>query len=177
MKRLLIVSMTLLAACSQVNVGDYRGTRPVLDLKTFFDGELAAYGILADRSGRVTRKFSARIMASWQDDEGTLVEHFVYDDGEEEDRTWRLVYHGNDRYTGTADDVVGTASGQTAGSAFNWRYSLDVPWREDSIVVNLDDWLYLVDDNHLINRTALRKFGFRVGELTLVIEKTGRAVQ
>jgi len=38
-------------------------------------------------------------------------------------------------------------------------------------VLNLDDWLYLVEENHLINRTQLRKFGFRVAELTLVIEK------
>jgi hypothetical protein len=37
--------------------------------------------------------------------------------------------------------------------------------------VSLDDWLYLVDERHLLNRTTLTKFGFRVGELTLVIEK------
>jgi hypothetical protein len=67
--------------------------------------------------------------------------------------------------------VVGEASGAAAGSVFSWQYQLDVPWRDDSIVVNLDDWLYLVDEAHLLNRTTLSKFGFRVGELTLVIEK------
>lgn len=171
MQKLLILSLLFLSACSQVTLDDYQGTTPGLDLKTFFDGELMAYGILQDRSGRVTRKFTATIDASWSGDQGTLVEHFVFDDGEEQDRTWQLTYHGNNLYSGIAGDVVGTAEGQIAGSVFNWRYQLDVPCGEDSIVLNLDDWLYLVEDNHLINRTILRKFGFRVAELTLVIEK------
>lgn len=170
--RLVIVLLLLLpAACSRVSLDDYRDTRPVLDLKTFFNGELVAYGILQDRSGRVTRKFEATIAASWNGDEGVLEEHFIFDDGEEQDRTWRLVHLGDNRYTGQAGDVVGTASGGTAGSAFNWQYSLEVPWNEGTIVLNLDDWLYLVETNHLINRTRLKKFGFTVGELTLVIEK------
>ena len=47
-----------------------------------------------------------------------------------------------------------------------------MPWGDDSILLNLDDWLYLVEEDHLINRTDLKKFGFLVAELTLVIEKT-----
>jgi hypothetical protein len=170
MTRVLLICL-LLTGCSQVTIDDYRGSSPGLDLKTFFDGELSAYGILSDRSGRVTRKFSASISASWNGDEGVLEEHFLFDDGEVQDRTWRLTHLGDNRYTGTAGDVVGNAEGRIAGSVFNWQYRLDVPWQKDSIVLNLDDWLYLVDENHLINRTVMRKFGFRVGELTLVIEK------
>lgn len=167
----IILVMFLATGCSRVSIQDYQGTVPALDLKTFFDGELVAYGILQDRSGRVTRKFEATISASWQGDEGVLEEHFLFDDGEEQERTWHLVHLGGNRYTGTAGDVVGTASGATAGSAFNWRYQLEVPWNNGTIVVNLDDWLYLVEQDHLINRTRLTKFGFRVGELTLVIER------
>jgi len=54
---------------------------------------------------------------------------------------------------------------------FQWQYSLNVPWRSNTLEVNLNDWLYLVDAQHLLNKTTLTKFGFRVGELTLVIEK------
>lgn len=173
MMRILLLGILLLTGCSRISVEDYQASRPVLDLKTFFNGELTAYGILQDRAGRVTRKFRATIDASWNGDNGVLEEHFYFDDGEEEMRTWRLVHHGNNRYTGEAGDVVGTASGSTAGSAFNWQYQLEVPWNDGSIVLNLDDWLYLVEKDHLINRTVLKKFGFRVAELTLVIEKTG----
>lgn len=174
MKKILLSIMfvlPILSGCSQVSIESYEGTSPALDLKTFFDGDLMAYGILQDRSGKVTRKFTASIEASWSGEQGTLVEHFVFDDGEEQDRTWTLNHLGDNRYTGTAGDVIGTANGKIAGSAFNWTYQLDVPWGDGSIVLNLDDWLYLVEENHLINRTQLRKFGFRVAELTLVIEK------
>ena len=177
MKTLLCLLIVLVSGCSRVMLDEYQGTSPALDLKTFFNGELVAYGILQDRSGRVTRSFTATIDASWSGDQGTLVEHFLFDDGEEQDRTWQLSYHGDNRYSGIAGDVVGTATGQTSGSVFNWRYQLEVPRGDGSIVLNLDDWLYLVEKNHLINRTKLRKFGFRVAELTLVIEKVDNTYQ
>ena len=170
---ILLSTLVLISACSRVSMEYYNGTSPALDLKTFFNGELKAYGILQNRSGQVIRKFTASIDASWEGDQGTLIEHFIFDDGEEQDRVWQLTNQGDNRYTGLAGDVEGIASGETVGSAFNWKYQLDVPWGDSSILLNLDDWLFLIEENHLINRTDLKKFGFRVAELTLVIEKTG----
>lgn len=167
----LLMLTCLLGACGAVSVDEYVDTRPALDLRTFFDGELRAYGMLQDRGGRMTRRFTATLQGSWNGEQGTLVEHFVFDDGEEQDRTWHLRHLGGGRYEGSAGDVIGTAAGTTGGAVFQWNYVLDVPWREGSIAVTLDDWLYLVDERHLLNRTELNKFGFRVGELTLLIEK------
>lgn len=172
MKLLLPLLFTsLLTACGSVSVSDYGSTTPSLDLREFLNGELRAYGMLQDRSGRMTRRFTATLQGSWTGEEGVLAEVFHFDDGEEQERIWRLRHEGDGRYTGTAGDVVGTAQGSIGGSVFHWQYQLEVPWREDSIEVSLDDWLYLVDEKHLLNRTKLTKFGFRVGELTLVIEK------
>ena len=171
MKILLLCCALLLAACSGVDVERYAATTPPLDLRRFLDGELTAYGMLQDRRGRMTRRFVATMQASWSGDTGTLAEQFRFDDGELQQRTWTLTHVGNGRYVGTAGDVVGNAAGSTAGAVFQWQYRLQVPWRNDSIEVSLDDWLYLIDERHLINRTRLTKFGFRVGELTLVIEK------
>jgi hypothetical protein len=172
MKLLLpLLFAVLLSACGSVSVSDYAATSPALDLRDFLNGELRAYGMLQDRAGRMTRRFTATLQGSWNGDEGVLAEVFYFDDGEVQERTWRLSHLGEGRYSGTAGDVVGMAAGSIGGSVFHWQYQLDVPWRDDSIVVNLDDWLYLIDDKHLLNRTTLRKFGFRVGELTLVIEK------
>ena len=171
MKIATLLLVCLLSACGAVSVDEYVETRPALDLRTFLDGELRAYGMLQDRGGRMTRRFTATLQGSWNGEQGTLVEHFVFDDGEEQDRTWQLRHLGGGRYEGTAGDVIGLAAGKTSGSVFQWNYELDVPWRDGSISVTLDDWLYLVDERHLLNRTELSKFGFRVGELTLLIEK------
>ena len=161
----------LLTACMGPLPGDYSATTPVLDMREFFDGSLTAHGMLQNRSGLMTRRFTASIEASWSGNEGTLVEHFIFDDGEEQDRTWTLQLGEDGVITGTAGDVVGTAEGVTAGSVLNWQYQLLVPYGDSTIQVNLDDWLYLIDENTLLNRTTLTKFGFRVGELTLVISK------
>lgn len=163
--------LLLLSACSSPVVEDYADTTPELDLREFFDGELLVYGMLQNRGGTMTRRFTATIDADWDGDTGTLDEEFRYDDGEVQYRNWTLTYQGDGRYTGTAGDVVGTAEGRTAGSVFNWHYTLEVPWQDGTLEVNLDDWLYLIDESHLINRTRLTKFGFKVGELTLIIEK------
>jgi len=168
---LLILSFCFVSACSAPRIDTYSGTSPALDLRTFLKGDLMAYGMLQNRSGQVTRRFVASLQGSWEGETGTLVEHFSFDDGEEQDRTWILTHLGNGQYRGTAGDVVGTAEGRISGSVFQWQYQLDVPWNDGTITVSLDDWLYLIDEGHLLNRTRLTKFGFTVGELTLVIEK------
>ncbi len=160
-----------LLACSSPTLKNYEGTLPALNLKEFFNGELKAYGMLQNRSGVMTRRFTASIDASWEGDEGTLIEEFQFDDGEVQYRTWHLRDLGNQQYSGTAGDVIGDARGSIIGSVFQWQYILEVPYSDDTIEVNLDDWLYLIDENHLINKTRLSKFGFKVGELTLLIEK------
>lgn len=167
----LVLLTSYLLACSSPTLKNYEGTLPALDLKEFFNGELKAYGMLQNRSGVVTRRFTASIDASWEEDKGTLIEEFQFDDGEVQYRTWQLIDHGNQHYTGTASDVIGDAEGSIVGSVFQWQYILEVPYSDDTIQVNLDDWLYLIDEKHLLNKTKLSKFGFKVGELTLLIEK------
>lgn len=161
----------VLSSCSGPAIRDYGNTTPVLDMRQFFEGKLTAHGMLQDRSGQMTRRFTASIEASWQGNTGTLLEHFIFDDGEEQDRVWTLSLGADGRLSGTAGDVIGTASGTLAGSVLQWQYSLLIPYGDGDISVALDDWLYLIDEDTLLNRTVLRKFGFRVGELTLVIRR------
>jgi len=159
-----------MTACGSIDVSEYQDSEPKLDLKAFFNGELKAYGILQDRGGKVTRKFSADILASWEGNQGTLDETFYFDDGEEDKRIWKLDLDGSS-LSGTAGDVVGEANGELAGNALFWSYVLRIPYKESTLDIKIDDWLYLVTEDKLINKSVLKKFGFRVGELTLVIEK------
>ena len=122
MSRLVLIwIVATLSACNSVTVKDYEDTRPNLDLKTFFNGDLKAYGIVQDFSGKVTRRFKADIKASWEGDTGILDEVFLFDDGERKTRIWRLTDRGNGNYSGIADDVVGDAHGTVRGSAFRWQ--------------------------------------------------------
>ena len=158
----------LLAGCASAPTpADYAAERPLLDLRRYFDGELVAHGVFTDRGGRVQRRFVVRMTGSWSGNAGTLDERFTYSDGKTERRVWRLTDHGNGRYTGRADDVVGEAVGQAAGNALNWRYTLRLPVDGREIEVQFDDWMYLVDERVMLNKAVMSKFGIRLGEVTL----------
>jgi len=162
-----------LAGCASQNLSGYAAERPLLDLRTYFNGVLDAYGVFQDRSGQVVRRFTVVMNCSWDGDQGVLDEDFIYSDGEKQKRIWRLTHEGNGRYTGTAEDVVGTAEGQVSGNAFNWTYTLRLPVGDRLIDVQFDDWMYLVDDRAMLNKAVMSKFGIRLGEVTLAFFKRG----
>jgi hypothetical protein len=172
MKQLLLLTLfTFLVACSSPDINDYANTAPSLKLEEFFNGKLTAHGVVLDRSGALTRRFSVDLVGTWQGNKGKLEEWFVYDDGEKQTRTWYLENQGNGNYKGTANDVVGTAMGTAKGSALYWRYQLVIDYQGEPLEVTLDDWMFLINENRLINRTEIIKFGFKVGEVILTIEK------
>ena len=157
----------LLAGCAAPTPADYAAEKPVLDLKTYFNGELTAHGIFTDRSGKVARRFVVQMTGTWNGNEGTLDERFTYSDGATERRVWRLTDLGGGRYTGRADDVVGEAQGIAAGNALNWQYTLRLPVDGKVYEVQFDDWMYLMDERVMLNKAVMSKFGIRLGEVTL----------
>jgi Protein of unknown function (DUF3833) len=181
MKRRLLIAAAafgaigLTSCASAPTPADYASQQPVLDLKTYFNGELTAHGIFTDRGGKVVRRFTVLMKCTWTGDDGVLDEDFTYSDGKKERRIWRLKKlrgPGNEgRYTGTADDVVGTAQGQAAGNAFQWGYTLRLPVDGSVYEVQFDDWMYLMDDRVMLNKAVMSKFGVRLGEVTLAFYK------
>lgn len=109
----------LLAACAGPEVRDYAAERPLLDLRQYFNGTVDAWGVFTDRSGKVVKRFTVVMDCRWEGEHGVLDESFRYSDGSTQRRVWRLVRHADGRYTGSADDVVGSAEGEARGNAFN----------------------------------------------------------
>lgn len=146
---------------------DYANSGPPLDLFAYFEGRTRAWGIFQSRSGELKRRFRVDIVGRVDGDRLTLTEDFVYDDGETQRRVWHIRRIDAHRYEGVADDVVGSASGETYGPALYWRYTLRLPFRGSTVEVQFDDWMFLHDDGVMINRAEVKKFGLRVGEVTL----------
>lgn len=168
---ILIACGSLLTGCSETTE-DYVNTQPQIDVQQFFSGSLKAYGLVKDYSGKVTERFNVEMNGSWTSDaKGTLVEHFVYADGRKDQRTWSLQKSGN-HYIGTASDIDGEAIGNQQGFALNWHYRMNLKLKDGSTVnVKFNDWMYLLDDHRLINQAEITKFGIKVGEVVLYIEK------
>lgn len=168
---LLLAAATVIAGCAAPRVDSYRDEKPVLDLREYFDGEIEAQGIFQDRAGKVVRRFNVAIKGSWAGDVGTLEEDFVYSDGTTQRRVWTITRIDEHNYIGTAGDVVGEARGEAFGNALRWRYVLALEVDGKTWHMDFDDWMFLVDDKVMLNRSEMRKFGFRFGEVTLSFRK------
>lgn len=160
-----------LTACTGVSPEIYRAERPALDLARYFDGTVDGWGMFQDRSGAVVKRFQVRIDARWETRDGaeigTLDESFTWSDGTTSRRVWTITRVGPSSYVGRADDVVGEASGEAAGNALRWRYVLALPVDGRTWHVDFDDWMFLIDERVMLNRSVMSKFGFRLGEVTL----------
>jgi hypothetical protein len=164
-------SAGLLTACAGPQVADYAAQSPALDLRTYFNGMVDAWGVFTDRSGRVVKRFKVEMDCQWQGNEGVLDEAFTYSDGTQQRRIWKLKALPEGRYEGRADDVVGMAAGEVRGNAFRWQYTLALPVDGTVWHVQFDDWMYLMDEQVMMNKAVMRKWGLTLGEVTLSFKR------
>lgn len=173
MKSRFIVVLSLcfvLWGCS-TSVQEYKENTPAFNLFEYFEGDVLAWGMVQDFNGKLTRRFDVKIRGVVKGDLLTLKEDFTYDDGEKQQRIWKITRNKDGTYTGEADDVVGQAIGVVAGNALNWQYSLRLPVDGSVYNIAFDDWMYRQDKTHVFNIAEMRKWGFGVGKVTLFFEK------
>ena len=168
---LALATLPLWSGCAGPSLADHASQQPRFDFRHYFDGTVVAHGVVSDRGGRMLRRFVVTMRCNWTGDEGTLDEAFVYDDGERQQRVWRVKRGADGHWTGTASDVVGQATGRESGSAFNWRYTLQVPVRGRTWDIDFDDWMIRIDERTVLNKAVMSKFGLRVGEIVLSFHK------
>lgn len=161
----------LLIGCTNMNVTEFENGKPELILEEFFQGRTMAAGLFQDRFGNVRRQFVVEINGSWDGEVLTLTEDFDYSDGETERRVWTLTKLDDHRYEGTAEGVVGMATGAAYGNAFNWRYTFDLKVGDGVWRVDFDDWMFLQEGGILINKATVSKWGIELGEVTLAFHK------
>ena len=162
----------LFTECSQTDMKEFQNNTPKLDLFEFFAGETIAYGIFEDRFGNLKRQFRVNINGKIDNQILTLDEDFLYDDGEQAKRIWKIEkkIDNNQKiiYEGQADDVEGKASGSVSGNALNWSYDIYLNIKGSDIKVHFNDWIYKQSEDLAINRAYVSKFGINIGSVTLV---------
>ena len=175
MKKIKLLVMGILcfifSGCTNNSLDYYGDKAKKIDLKTFFDGDVEGWGSLFDFQGRQTRSFTVTLKGTWDGDVGILEEWFIFDDGEKTQRTWKIVFSDESTFVGSAEDVVGEAKGRVNGNAVNLNYVLNIPYKDSTMNLDMDDWMYLTEKNTIVNRTSMKKFGFKVGEIVLVMKK------
>ena len=162
----------LIAGCSQTDMKEFQNNTPKLDLFSFFEGDTIAYGIFEDRFGNLKRQFRVNINGKVKNQILTLDEDFLYDDGEQAKRIWKIEKKidnaQNITYEGQADDVEGKAFGSISGNTLNWSYDIYLNIKGSNIKVHFNDWIYKQSEDLAINRAYVSKFGINIGSVTLV---------
>ena len=173
MKKILsLLIIILLTGCSKnMKPTDFKNQEPRLIIENFLSGNVKAWGILQNRSGEVTRQFSADLNGTWNGKQLILDEKFNWSDGEVQTRQWKINKIDDHNYEGTANDVVGIAKGYSYGPAFKFEYVLLVPVKGKEIKISFDDWIFKQNESVAINRATMKKFGFKVAELTVMFKK------
>lgn len=144
---------------------DYSGTGPAFDIRQHLNGPILCEGVIYGPLGRVTSRFVADIEANWTGDTGVMKEVFRYDSGAVQEREWQLTLGPGGTIRAEAADVVGQGSGRQEGCAVLLNYKIKLPQDSGGHILDTTDWMYLMGNGAIINRSQFRKFGFKVAEL------------
>jgi hypothetical protein len=144
---------------------DYADHGPDFDIREHLNGPMLCEGVIYGPTGRVSSRFVAEFFAEWDGDKGTMRETFRYDSGVTQEREWRLEVTETGRIRADADDLVGVGRGRQVGSSVKLDYNIRLPESAGGHVLSVVDWMYLLENGVIMNRSQFRKFGIKVAEL------------
>lgn len=144
---------------------DYETKLPKFDIRKNLNGPMLSEGIIYGPFGRVSTRFVAKMEASWDGNEGQISETFNYDSGNSQKRMWTLKLEKDGGITADAEDLVGTGTGHQAGSAVVLKYTIKLTKEAGGHALNVTDWMYLMENGVVMNRSQFRKFGIKVAEV------------
>lgn len=163
--------MILMSACGS-SLEKHKHNSPELNLFDYFQGKTTAWGMVRDIKGNQINRFEVDIKGEMLDENSLkLVEDFVYENGDRQQRIWIIKRTSNNTYTGTADDIIGEAFGEVAGNALRWEYTFQLATKNGDIKLKVDDWMFLQDKRHLFNVTSMKKFGITVARVEIFFQK------
>ena len=120
-----VIGMVMgLFGCSSSIDKHHAQSEPSFQLMSFFTGKVIGYGMVQDRFGKQSRRFTVHLNGERDNNHLILYEIFYWNDGEEQTRTWQIEQQGDLSYIATADDVVGKAIGKERGNALYYAYLL-----------------------------------------------------
>ena len=161
-----LLPVFLLFACSPpLPVSALPG--PAFDPIRFFTGHVQSWGVLEDRGGQPTSVVTTDCLGEADGTDGLrMTQRLVVGTDPPVTRTWAMHRTAAGRYEATANDMVGTATGEASGRAFHWEWTLALSPGNPLKNVTMDQWWYLQEDGSMLNRTVVRKLGFVAAEVT-----------
>jgi len=149
-----------------------RNDSACFDLLTYFEGRTLASGVFEGRDGTPRRRFEVELTGTVQGSLLLLEEHFLFDDGERQQRTWRLLRGSGQDFTGHCDDSIGEARGSFECGRATLDSTLRLKVRNRSIPMTFKDVFYDTGAGTVLNRSTVSKWGIRLGQVLILFRKS-----
>jgi hypothetical protein len=150
---------------------EYADLGPEFDLREHLRGPILCEGVIYGPTGRVASRFVADMNARWDGNVGVMTEDFRYDSGATQRREWTLTLGNDGSIKATAPDVVGEGRGMQKGPGVQLKYRIRLPEDSGGHVLDTTDWMYVVENGAIINRSQFRKFGIKVAEIVATMRR------
>lgn len=159
-RRLLLLSAPALAlaGCATIPTPAEAPAGPIT-LDQVFVGRLNGEGLFRVALTGDQRRFTARLDGRLQGNRLTVVEDFVYDDGQTDRLTWVFDRAGPGRWTGRREDTVGEAEVIEEGDTIRLTYVADFRSLSGVTRLGFADVLYRHPDGRIINEAIVRRWG------------------
>ncbi len=162
-------------ASFMAQVPDDYSDGPMFNMREVFNGPIECEGVIYGPTGRVTSRFEADFIASWDGNIGTVREEFRYDSGNVQHREWKFTLGNDGSMKAEAPDLVGVGTGQQHGSAVQLNYNIKLTDEAGGHVLAVNDWMYMIPNGNVMNRSQFRKFGIKVAELVATMRPKNAA--
>ncbi|MEY3894885.1 MAG: hypothetical protein RLZZ214_404 [Verrucomicrobiota bacterium] len=170
-----IVLTFLTAACSPMRPSDFAAGTPSFDPLRFFTGETTSNGVRENRRGQPVAQVFTATSGKMTGDILHLEQDLRFISGAKittSHRSWQLRKTGSHTYQGTANDIIGTATGEAHGNAFHWSFPLALSPGNPLTTIRMSQWMYLQPGGEtMLNHTTISKAGIVVSQVTETFAK------
>lgn len=167
----MVAAKSRLAGFRAQTPAEFVGKGPVFNPREHLSGPIQCEGVIYGPTGRVTSRFVADMVGEWQGNTGTLRETFTYDSGAVQNRCWTLRLGNDGTIQATAPDVVGTGTGEVSGPSVQMLYDIKLDEAAGGHVLKVVDWMYLMENGTIMNRSQFTKYGVTVAELVATMRR------
>jgi len=168
------LSFLVLSGCSSMDIKSFDAKLPVLTPETYFLGNTFGQGQFYDRFARIQTTFTVQLSGKPSEKDPSvflLDEVLTYESGESSARTFEIKKISDHQYEVRCPDIVGVGTITAYGNALQWKYKLKQKIGASVWTLSFDDWMFLKDDNLVLNRAKASKFGLELGEVFMVVSK------
>jgi Protein of unknown function (DUF3833) len=163
-----------LAGCASVPTAPF-GTSGPITLVSAFQGRTTGRGHFRVWLTGDERRFTARLNGTVTGANGsrtlTVVEDFLYDDGQEDRLTWVFREQGPGRWTGRREDTVGEATVVEKDGQIRLSYTADFKSPSGVNRLGFEDILYTAPNGDIVNDAIVTRAGIAVASVRFVIRR------